>query len=81
MGRNPVAVDVRHMTRLNNYAWKTIKRFSQAKEKKQIHQYMNDHFTVDETFALGIRRMQKSPTPILPNNEITPMQLLLFGRT
>jgi hypothetical protein len=52
--RDAVALDEQDTTGLKTFARKTIKTFSHAKDKEKIKQYVEDHFAIGETFALGI---------------------------
>jgi hypothetical protein len=53
-GRDPIALDQPGIMRLKDFSQKTIKGFSHAKDKEKINQYVDDHFAIRETFALGI---------------------------
>jgi hypothetical protein len=54
MERDAIALDEQHTRGLKTFAQKTIKRFSHAKDKQKISRYVDDHFVIGETFALGI---------------------------
>jgi hypothetical protein len=53
-GRDPLALDERHVIGLNNFVQKTIKRFSHARHKEENNRYADNDFAIAEPFILGI---------------------------
>jgi hypothetical protein len=46
--------DEQHIRGLKEFARRTIKRFSHTKEKEKLTRYVENHFVIGETFALGM---------------------------
>jgi hypothetical protein len=52
--RDGAVPDEQHVKGLKEFARRTIKRFSHTRQKEKLKQYVEEHFVIGDTFALGI---------------------------